>query len=74
MKLYVTDDADGQAQLKTYLAGIDLPYTTTPLREYDWAHSWQKYYSPLAIGRRLYIVPEWERDTAAVPDGPHPLY
>ena len=27
VKLYVTDDADGQAQLKTYLAGIDLPYT-----------------------------------------------
>ena len=46
VKLYVTDDADGQAQLKTYLAGIDLPYTTIPLREYDWAHSWQKYYQP----------------------------
>ena len=69
VKLYVTDDADGQAQLKTYLAGIDLPYTTIPLREYDWAHSWQKYYRPLAIGKRLYIVPEWERDTAAVPEG-----
>ncbi|MFQ8984568.1 MAG: 50S ribosomal protein L11 methyltransferase [Evtepia sp.] len=69
VKLYVTDDADGQAQLKTYLAGIDLPYTTIPLREYDWAHSWQKYYRPLAIGKRLYIVPEWERDTAAIPDG-----
>ena len=69
VKLYVTDDADGQAQLNTYLAGIDLPYTTVPLREYDWAHSWQKYYRPLAIGKRLYIVPEWERDTAAVPEG-----
>lgn len=69
VKLYVTDDADGQAQLNTYLAGIDLPYTTVPLREYDWAHSWQKYYRPLAVGERLYIVPEWERDTAAVPEG-----
>ena len=69
VKLYVTDDADGQAQLNTYLAGIDLPYTTVPLREYDWAHSWQKYYRPLAVGESLYIVPEWERDTAAVPEG-----
>ena len=30
VKLYVTDDADGQAQLKTYLAGIDLPYHHPP--------------------------------------------
>lgn len=69
VKIYVTDDADGQAQLKGYLAGIDLPYTSVPLREYDWAHSWQKYYRPLAVGEKLYIVPQWERDTAEIPDG-----
>ena len=69
VKLYVTDDDDGQAQLKGYLKGIDLPYTSVPLREYDWAHSWQKYYRPLAIGKRLFIVPEWERDTAEIPAG-----
>ena len=67
VKLYVTDDADGQKQLKGYLRGIDLPYTAVPLREYDWAHSWQKYYRPLPVGKRLWIVPEWERDTAEVP-------
>lgn len=69
VKIYVTDDADGQAQLKGYLAGIDLPYTSIPLREYDWAHSWQKYYRPLAVGEKLYIVPAWERDTAEIPAG-----
>jgi len=69
VKIYVTDDADGQAQLRGYLAGIDLPYTTIPLREYDWAHSWQKYYRPLSVGEKLYIVPEWERDTAEIPAG-----
>ena len=73
VKIYVTDDADGQAQLKGYLAGIDLPYTSVPLREYDWAHSWQKYYRPLAVGEKLYIVPEWERDTAEIPTGATPL-
>ena len=67
VKLYVTDDADGQKQLKDYLRGVDLPYTAVPLREYDWAHSWQKYYRPLPVGKRLWIVPEWERDTAEVP-------
>ena len=69
IKFYVTDDEDGQKQLKGYLQGIDLPYTSGRLREYDWAHSWQKYYRPLAIGKKLYIVPEWERDTAEIPDG-----
>lgn len=69
VKFYVTDDEDGQKQLKGYLQGIDLPYTSVRLREYDWAHSWQKYYRPLAIGKKLYIVPEWERDTAEIPEG-----
>lgn len=69
IKLYVTDDDDGKKQLAAYLAGVDLPYTTVPLREYDWAHSWQKYYRPLAVGEKLWIVPEWERDTADLPAG-----
>lgn len=69
IKFYVTDDADGQKQLAQYLKGIDLPYTSVRLREYDWAHSWQKYYRPLAIGKKLYIIPEWERDTAQIPEG-----
>ena len=67
VKFYVTDDADGKKQLAGYLQDVDLPYTTVPLREYDWAHSWQKYYRPLAVGEKLYIVPEWERDTAELP-------
>ena len=69
IKLYVTDDDDGKKQLAAYLAGVDLPYTTVPLWEYDWAHSWQKYYRPLAVGEKLWIVPEWERDTADLPAG-----
>lgn len=69
IKLYVTDDDDGKKQLAAYLAGVDLPYTTVPLREYDWAHSWQKYYRPLAVGEKLWIVPEWERDSAELPAG-----
>ena len=51
------------------MKGVDLPYTSVRLREYDWAHSWQKYYRPLAIGKTIYIVPEWERDTAQIPEG-----
>ena len=72
LKLYVTDDEDGKTQLAQYLRGIDKPYESLRLKENDWAYSWQKYYKPMEIGRRLYIVPEWERD-AEIPDGRVPL-
>lgn len=73
IKFYVTDDEDGKQQLTRYLKNIPMPYTTTSLREQDWAHSWQKYYHPIEIGERLYIIPEWEKDTA-IPDGRAALY
>ncbi len=73
LKLYVTDDADGKTQLEKYLKGITLPYESHPLKEQDWAFSWQKYYRPMEVGARLYIVPEWEKE-AQVPPGRVPLY
>ena len=68
VKFYVTDDADGKAQLEQYTRGLGWEYTVTPLTDNDWAYSWQKYYKPLAIGSRLYVVPEWEREEP-IPDG-----
>ena len=73
VKFYVTDDAHGRAQLAQYVQGLDCEYTTAPLSENDWAYSWQKYYKPLTIGERLYVVPEWERDKPA-PEGRTPVY
>ncbi len=73
IKFYVTDDADGRAQMNQYLQGLNCEYTVSSLGENDWAYSWQKYYQPLTIGERLYVVPEWERDKP-VPDGRSPLY
>ena len=73
VKLYVTDDADGRAQLARWLEGIETPYTAAPLGENDWARSWQKYYKPLAVGERLYIVPDWLR-AESVPAGRVPVY
>ena len=74
VKLYVTDDADGQAQLRDYLAGLEqYEYTQRSLAEEDWATGWQKYYRPITIGRRLYVVPQWMR-SEPVPDGRVPLY
>ena len=73
VKLYVTDDADGRAQLSRWLEGIDLPYTAAPLGQSDWAWSWQKYYKPMAVGERLYIVPDWLR-AEPVPAERTPVY
>ena len=73
VKFYVTDDEDGRRQLEQYTRGLDCEYTTTTLSDNDWAYSWQKYYKPLVIGQRLYVVPEWERGKE-VPDGRVPFY
>lgn len=74
IKLYVTDDDAGKAQLAQWLEGIDGPYTAVSLREEDWANNWKQFYKPLPVGERLYIVPEWEKDTAPLPEGKVPLY
>ena len=73
VKFYVTDDPDGRAQLERYTHGLGFEHTVTPLIDNDLAYSWQKYYKPLSIGQRLYVVPEWERDKP-VPEGRSPLY
>ena len=73
VKFYVTDDEDGHKQLAKYTAKLDCEYVTSTLEENDWAYSWQKYYKPLVIGKRLYVVPEWEKDKA-IPEGRCPLY
>ena len=73
VKFYVTDDETGRAQLDAYTRGLGWEYTVTPLADNDWAYSWQKYYKPLAIGKRLYVVPQWEREEP-VPEGRCPLY
>ena len=73
VKFYVTDDAAGKAQLARYTRALEEECAVTPLSDNDWAYSWQKYYKPLAIGKRLYVVPEWLREEP-VPEGRAPLF
>ena len=74
VKFYVPDSEQGQRQLRQYLAGLEeYEPQTVSLREEDWATSWQKYYQPIPVGRRVYIVPDWMRGQA-VPEGRTPLY
>ncbi len=73
IKFYVTDDDEGKQLLAQYTENLDCEYICTPLGENDWAYSWQKYYKPLPVGDRLYIVPDWER-AQPVPEGKTPFY
>lgn len=74
VKFYVPDSKEGRRQLRQYLAGLEeYEAQAVSLREEDWATSWQKYYQPIPVGTRLYIVPDWMRGQA-VPDGRAPLY
>ena len=74
VKFYVPDSEAGRAQLRQYLAGLEeYEPQTVSLREEDWATFWQKYYQPIPVGRRVYIVPDWMRGQP-VPEGRAPLY
>lgn len=73
IKFYVTDDEDGKAQMTQALRGIDNPVSTAALKEEDWAYGWQKYYQPMPVGEKVYIVPEWERGKP-VPEGRTAVY
>ena len=74
VKFYVPDSEAGQIQLRQYLAGLEeYEPQTVSLREEDWATSWQKYYQPIPVGKRVYIVPDWMRGQG-VPEGRVPLY
>jgi len=74
VKFYVTDDEDGQKQLAQFTAGLEgYEILSARLQENDWATSWQKYYKPLAVGEKIYVVPEWEKDSA-LPEGKVPVW
>ena len=74
VKFYVTDDEDGRKQLRQYTAGLEgYEILSASLNENDWATSWQKYYKPLAVGEKIYVVPEWEKDSV-LPEGKVPVW
>ena len=59
VKFYVPNTPDGKAEAQRCLAGISAPCTAIPMAEEDWANGWKRYYQPMEIGQRLYVVPEW---------------
>ena len=63
--------AEAMAFLKERLEAVGLEpikVETVGVHEEDWANSWKEYYKPLRIGKRLVIVPAWEKFDAAPND------
>ena len=53
---------DGLSVLRAQYPSTDfgsLEVALANVRDEDWENSWKQYYQPLAIGRRLLVVPEW---------------
>ncbi len=73
IKFYVTDDEAGREQMQAALRGVENPTSTISLKEEDWAYGWQKYYQSMAVGEKVWIVPEWERGKS-VPEGRTAVY
>jgi ribosomal protein L11 methyltransferase len=63
--------AELEATVRAYLADLarrgfavaDAP-RVTPLVDARWAEAWREHFRPVAVGRRLVVVPPWERTPA----------
>lgn len=52
---------DAVAFVEARLAGVPHDIKLIGMDEEDWANSWKQYYKPVRIGRRLIVVPTWEK-------------
>ena len=72
IRLYVADGPQAPEQLsflrerlaemRTQFAGLNpgpLTLRCENVRDEDWENNWKQYYVPIAIGKRLLVVPQW---------------
>ena len=59
----IKSPAESELFIRGRLEALGIPFTVEHIgvREEDWADSWKQYYKPIRTGRRLVIVPVWER-------------
>lgn len=56
--------AEAVSELGEQLSAAGIEYTVELLdcAEEDWRNNWKKYFSPIAVGEKLMIVPSWYED------------
>ncbi len=69
-------EADVLAMTRAGLAALGLDAEAHPLAirrrdDTDWAERWKAFFKPLAFGKRLWVVPKWERPS--LPAGALPI-
>ncbi len=71
VSVYIPDErnpAECVSFIKEHLTGIEYEITLSGMKEEDWANSWKQYYKPVRIGKRLIVVPSWEKFDPAESD------
>ncbi len=75
LKIYLPDTLEGKEQLAELknslkllpsLCPVDLGSLEVRVKDVDadgWYTNWKKYYSPIPIGEKIIVIPEWQRDT-----------
>jgi ribosomal protein L11 methyltransferase len=71
---YLTPDAEGQRKLEGVKESIrslfendaprqlgELSILTETVNDEDWLHEWKKFYKPFRIGKKIVVVPVWEK-------------
>ena len=63
----IKSPAESEGFIRDRLASLGIPATVEHIgvSEEDWADSWKKYYKPIKTGKRIVIVPVWEKYDAA---------
>ncbi len=72
VRLFLEDSEDAKLQLDTLATGLknlaeqfplvdfgSLEITTKFTQDEDWENNWKQYYTPLEIGNRLVVIPQW---------------
>lgn len=61
------EHTDTVASIRARLSELSIEATieVNGVNEEDWANSWKEYYKPLKIGKKIVIVPAWEKYEAS---------
>ena len=60
IRFYFTDNETGALQLKAVLEKYPQCSVST-VQDSDWENNWREYYKPIEVGKKLVVVPEWEK-------------
>ncbi len=64
VSVYIPDErnpAECISFIKEQLINVKYEITLAGVKEEDWANTWKQYYKPVRIGKKLIVVPTWEK-------------